>query len=362
MIMRFFLFAFGLLCLPSTCALVGVFGAFSSPNADTAYTTWRKSSSKTRLLARRPVIVAGGAGSSAAVAQAALGADLALSVREFVEGANNSVRDGGAVSSVVVVQNADDGEYPSIEQYEDAIRQFDDIDTKPILHVILEGSAAARPLLSPSITDDIAFLGIEPIVPKRARKMDKVTPEVAQRCGCMLQEIVDAFDAHESQPSMAIMLDLPLHLSMLQANSLPKSTSAHGDSFLCRDTCTKNTYLVDYQYDYDDPFGGTDPLRCPTREISISAARNAEVGTGYTGSGFASAAAYTALRGRGVPSFPAACIASSVQAVIDEGECLPATSTRRYDVSMIAKLAEEVESAAIEQPVMRSRYIEFGYK
>ena len=178
----------------------------------------------------------------------------------------------------------------------------------------------------------------------------------------MLQEIVDAFGAHESQPSMAIMLDLPLHLSMLQANSLPKSTSAHGDSFLCRDTCTKNTYLVDYQYDYNDHFGGTDPLRCPTREISISAARNVEVGTAYTGSGFASAAAYTALRGRGVPSFPAACIASSVQAVIDEGECLPATSTRRYDVSMIAKLAEEVESAAIEQPVMRSRYIEFGYK
>ena len=357
--MRFFLFAFGLLCLPSTCALVGVFGAFSSPNAD-----WRrKSSSKTRLLARRPVIVAGGAGSSAAVAQAALGADLALSVREIVEGANNSVRDGGAVSSVVVVQNADDGEYPSIEQYEDAIRQFDDIDTKPILHVILEGSAAARPLLSPSITDDIAFLGIEPtIVPKQARKLDKVTPEVAQRCGCMLQEIVDAFGGHESQPSMAIMLDLPLHLSMLQANSLPKSTSAHGDSFLCRDTSTKTTYLVDYQYDYNDPFGGTDPLRCPTREITISAARNVEVGTGYTGSGFASAAAYTALRGNGVPSFHAACIASSVQAVIDEGECLPATSTRRYDVSMIAKLAEEVESAAIEQPVMRSRYIEFGYK
>jgi hypothetical protein len=277
-----------------------------------------------------------------------------------VQDANNSVRDSGAVSSVVVVQNSDDGEYPSIEQYEDAIRQFDDIDTKPILHVILEGAAAARPLLSPSITNDIAFLGIEPIVPKQAREMEKVLPEVAQRCGCMLQEIVDAFGGHESQPSMAIMLDLPLHLSMLQANSLPKSMSAHGDSFLCRDT--KNTYLVDYQYNYNDPFGGTDPLRCPTREITISAARNVEVGTAYTGSGFASAAAYTALRGNGVPSFPAACIASSVQAVMDEGECLPTTSTRRHDVSMIAKLAAEVESAAIEQPVMRSRYIEFGYK
>ena len=349
MIMRFLLFAFGLLCLPSTCALVGVVGAFSR-NADTYTTTWRKSSSKTRLLARRPVIVAGGAGSSAAVAQAALGADLALSAREFVDGANNSVRNSGAVSSVLVVQNADDGEYPSIEQYEDAICQFDDdIGTKPILHVILEGSAAARPLLSPSIANDIAFLGIEPIVPKQARKMDKVLPEVAQRCGCMLQEIVDAFGGRESQPSMAIMLDLPLHLSMLQANSLPKSMSAHEDSFLCRDT--QNTYLVDYQYNYNDPFGGTDPLLCPSREITISAAGNVKVGTG---NGFASAAAYTALRGNGVHKIPAACIASSVQAVIDEGT--------RHDVSRIAKLAEEVENAAIEQPVMRSRYIEFGYK
>ncbi len=148
MIMRFLLFAFGLLCLPSTCALVGVVGAFSSPNADAYTTTWRKSS-KTRLLARRrPVIVAGAAGSSAAVAQAALGADLALSAREFVQDANNSVRESGAVSSVVVVQNAVDGEYPSLEQYEDAIRQFDDVDTKPILHVILEGAAAARPLFA----------------------------------------------------------------------------------------------------------------------------------------------------------------------------------------------------------------------
>ena len=179
--------------------------------------------------------------------------------------------------------------------------------------------------------------------------MDKVLPEVAQRCGCMLQEIVDAFGGRESQPSMAIMLDLPLHLSMLQANSLPKSMSAHEDSFLCRDT--QNTYLVDYQYNYNDPFGGTDPLLCPSREITISAAGNVKVGTG---NGFASAAAYTALRGNEVHKIPAACIASSVQAVIDEGT--------RHDVSRIAKLAEEVENAAIEQPVMRSRYIEFGYK
>jgi len=345
------------------------------------------------------VIVAGSAGNGAA--QAALGAALALSAREFLQDVNNGVGrnlgrssdgssqplllssqpviallastdeftnsyeeewettlgDSGAISSAMFVQNADGG-YPSIEQYEDAVRQFD-IDAKPILHVILEGAAAARPLLSPSITSNVSFLGIEPIVPKQARKMEKVLPEVAHVCGYMLQEIVDAFGGRESQPSMAIMLDLPLHLSMLQANSLPKSMSAHGDSFLCRDTKSAGRFvLVNYQYDYKDPFGGTDPLRCPTREITISAAGNVGVGTGN--SGCASAAAYTALRGNGVPALPATCIASSVQAVMDEAECLP-----RHDTSVIeqiATLAEEVKSAAIEQPVLRKRYIEFGYK
>ena len=393
---RFLLqFAFSLLAVPSHRTTIGIVDAFSSQNNG-------GKASKTRLFAQqnnhgRPVIVAGSAGSSAA--QAALGATLALSAWDLLRGSSQieassqpllpcqpviallattnenkddashakaefeaTLRDGGAVTSAMFVQNTE-GRYPSIEQYGDVIGQCA---ADPVLHVIIEGAGAARPLLSPSIARQVSFLGIEPIVPQQARQMEMVLPEVAQRCGSMLQEIADAFGSHECQPSMAMTLDLPLHLSMLQANSLPKSRTAHKDSFLCRDT--KNTgdfILVDYQYDYDNPFGGTDPLSCPSREITISPAGDVSAGGsagadyGSTGNGFASAAAYTALRGNGVPALAAACIASGVGLVVDEGYPL------RHDISTverIATLAEKAKRAAIEQPTLRKKYIDFGYK
>lgn len=382
-------FAFSLLAVSFHRTTIGIVDAFSSENNG-------GKASKTRLLAQqnnhgRPVIVAGSAGSSAA--QGALGATLALSARDLLRGSSQiesssqpllpcqpviallatnashaeaelgaTLIDSGAVTSAMFVQNTE-GRYPSIEQYGDVIGQCA---ADPVLHVIIEGAGAARPLLSPSIARQVSFLGIEPIVPQQARQMEMVLPEVAQRCGSMLQEIVDTFGSHECQPSMAMTLDLPLHLSMLQANSLPKSRTAHKDSFLCRDT--KNTgdfILVDYQYDYDNPFGGTDPLSCPSREITISPAGDVSAGGsagadyGSTGNGFASAAAYTALRGNGVPALAAACIASGVGLVVDEGYPL------RHDISTverIATLAEKAKRAAIEQPTLRKKYIDFGYK
>ena len=391
---RFLLqFAFGLLAVPSHRTTIGIVGAFSFQHGGKA--------SKTRLFAQqqnnRPVIVAGSAGSNAA--QAALGATLALSARDLLRGSEQTesssqsplpcqpviallattgadkddashveaeleatLRESGAVSSAIFVQNTE-GRYPSIEQYGEVISQCA---VEPVLHVIIEGVGAARPLLSPSIASQVSFLGIEPIVPQQARQMEMVLPEVAQRCGSMLQEIADAFGSHECQPSMAMTLDLPLHLSMLRANSVPKSRTAHKDSFLCRDTKNIGDFiLVDYQYDYNNPFGGTDPLSCPSREITISLAGDISAGDstgadfGSTGNGFASAAAYTALRGKGVPGLAAACIASAVGVVFDEGYPL------RHDTSTverIATLAEKAKRAAIEQPTLRKRYIDFGYK
>ena len=384
------LFAFGFLAASSPRTATGIVDAFKSQASGGA-------TSKTRLFAKqnnRPVIVAGSAGSNAA--KAALGATLALSAWDLlrdkgrneassrsllpcqpvvallatsaedgISDASNaeaeleaSLRDSGAVSSTRFVHNTG-GKYPSIEHYGDVIG---DCSVDPILHVIIEGAAAAQPLLSHNIASQVSFLGIEPIVPEQARQMEMVLPEVAQRCGSMLQEVVDAFGSHECQPSMAMTLDLPLHLSMLQANSLPKSRTAHEDSFLCQDT--KNTgdfILVHYQYDYDNPFGGTDPLSCPTREIAISPAGAVASGggNGSNGDGFASAAAYTALRGNGVPSLSAACIASSVGVVIDEKESLCHDMST---IKRIAKLAEEVKRASVEQPILRKRYIDFGYK
>ena len=392
---RYLLFAFGFLAAPSFRATVDVVGAFT-------HDVVRLGSTKTtRLLAQtRPVIVAGSsAGSSsagaAAAQEAALGATLALSAWDLLrdDGDGNrkvstlppqpviallasteeksaesssyeaeleaSLRVSGAVSSAIFVHNGD-CRYPSIDQYNDVICQCS---VDPVLHVIMEGAAAAQPLLSPSIASKVAFLGLEPIVSEQARRMGVVLPEVAQRCGSMLQEIVEAFVGQASSPSMAITLDLPLHLSMLQANSLPKSRSVHEDSFLCRDTQNAGTFiLVDYQYDYGNPFGGTDPLSCPTREITISPAGDvitpAEGGTNIDNgsTGFASAAAYTALRGNGVPAFAAACIASSVGTVMDK-------SLLHFSVvERIAKLAEEAKRAAVEQPILRKKYIDFGYK
>ena len=383
-------FAFSLLAVPSHRTTIGIVDAFISRSQN----KHGGKASKTRLFAQqnnRPVIVAGSAGSNAA--QAALGATLALSAQDLLRGSGQiesssqslpvrpchpviallattneikddashaeaeleaTLRDSGAVTSAMFVQNTE-GRYPSIEQYCDVISQCA---VDPVLHVIIEGAGAARPLLSPSIASQVSFLGIEPIVPPQARQMEMVLPEVAQRCGSMLQEIVNAFGSHECQLSMAITLDLPLHLSMLQANSLPKSRTAHKDSFLCRDTKNaRDLILVDYQYDYDNPFGGTDPLSCPSREISISPAGDASAGG--ISNGFASAAAYTALRGNGVPALAAACIASGVGVVVDEGYPL------RHDISTverIAALAEEAKRAAIEQPILRKRYIDFGYK
>lgn len=229
-----------------------------------------------------------------------------------------------------------DTDYLSPNDYERALQQFD---TRSISHVVLDGPYSP----SPEIRDRVSFLGLQPPLVNV-----KVEPERARQLGSVLQQILN-----DDTSSCCVSMDWASHLSLLQANTLPKST-AHGNSYLILPTSTLNDMvLVDYLYDYDR-LGGTDPLSCNTHERSIGN----DAAVWNDDATYATAAAYSALRGNNVGAVPAACVAQSVGCFVSRNG--PSFQSSATAIEQILQHSEQLQ--VMEGPVVRRKYIEFGYK
>ena len=193
--------------------------------------------------------------------------------------------------------------------------------------------------------------------------------EEADAWGNKLQTLLDG-----DHSSAAVTMDIRTHLAMLQANSLPRSRGVLGDKdvWAITDTIEGELHvdngcgtLMEYQFNYNDPFGGCDPLMCQS--------------TGYTASGYnvathreandAFAAAYSTLMGLGINPMNSICIATSVKAIFnelgrtDEGGvyCPPPYSWNTID-RIIERTHEAEQSIKLEDGLPRKLYKEFGYQ
>lgn len=229
---------------------------------------------------------------------------------------------------------------PSIEDFQRGISSASKHGDIPILQVFLDRPIPA--LLCPQVHNAISFLGLTPIA-------EEFTQRVAGRIGSVTQQILDVADV-----SAAVSWDWNLHLALLSANTLPRSKAVDESFFVLPCSEATDMALIEYVYDYSR-LGGTDSLLCETNEVSFQ-----PMGKITTYVSYASATAYTALRGNGATALDAACIAYSVGLRFASEP--PLLSPSANDVVQTTTLAKTCRDNLITSPVMRKRYIDFGYR
>jgi hypothetical protein len=226
----------------------------------------------------------------------------------------------------------------------------------------------------------------------------------AQATGTVLQDMQRSVlpPSHGSPTAAAccvVSLDLELHLALLRINALPKdpNNAAHGDSYhvLMPDG---GSLLLDYTLDYNDPFGGADPLKCPnTREMLIetppttpSLQRSRRLAAAYTairgqrrpaegsGGGGSSSSANTGAP-TAVSAWTAAVIAASVATILGDddnsnnnnngsssvGDTVATTTTTWNMIQRAVQLSSHIRNYGSKEQVsgfMRQKYKEYGHK
>ena len=203
--------------------------------------------------------------------------------------------------------------------------------------------------------------------------------ENAMQWGKILQNILDT----ASSP-VGITMDLATHLSMLQANRLPRSKDILNDAWAIFSTGTTvpsftddpqtvggssicSSMILEYLYDYDNPFGGLDPLLClnkgclipsPIAEIPMTEYSKGKIRKANE----AHACAYTAMRGSGMDNITALCVANSVKVVFLE----MSDNGPSYTWDIVERIADYSrltrQNVLQEEGTSRKKYKEFGYK
>ena len=175
---------------------------------------------------------------------------------------------------------------------------------------------------------------------------------------------------------MAVTMDIRTHLAMLQANSLPRSRGALGgdkDTWAITGSIREGAssgdgMLLEYQYDYKDPFGGCDPLLRPSAGLKIPSTSvtgtfdNVAIDDAY-------AAAYCALVGSGMDPAGSLAIAASVRAIFQEfgttddlGVFCPPSYTWHVVDNIAERARQARQNIKREDGLPRKLYKEFGYK
>ncbi|CAJ1956109.1 unnamed protein product [Cylindrotheca closterium] len=253
------------------------------------------------------------------------------------------------------------------------------------VHTLLQGKEDAENLIMnlPRL-DSVTCLGIHVVLgasssserqqqqqQQQQNKMVIVAPETAQRVGGLLQEILDATETMtptNDQPLTIVMsLDLPVHLAMLRANCLPK-TRTNRQLFHVLQEHTKGegcrSILAEYLYDWNNPFGGTDPLACPSREFCNSSLLQNEDDSpslNKKNNGPNVAAALTALLGLGLEPSDALRDAQIVATSVSQEQINDFTwkdGVQRF----LASYSSHNVDIRNEDGLLRKAYIEFGYK
>ena len=266
---------------------------------------------------------------------------------------------------------------------------------KPIFHTKfgnkgdLKLAGTAEVLSNASIRKSMSYLGLHlnmDLIKSDENAVKCILPkEDATEWGTKLQTVLN--DGSSSPIPAAVTMDTSSHLAFLQANSLAKCRGVLGNHDIwaieddIRDGLSVDSgdcMLFEYQYDYNNPMGGSDPLLCPSKGYTIdSASLSSTSGSNHDGSNDnkandAYAAAYSALRGSGMDPIPSLCIATSVKAIFrtfdndllveQEGN----VNNLSYSWDVIEKIADYSRLARLnafeEDGLPRKKYREFGYK
>jgi hypothetical protein len=198
----------------------------------------------------------------------------------------------------------------------------------------------------------------------------------AQAAGTALQQVLRNCPT-AATAACSVSLDLELHLALLRMNALPKDPGpvTHGDSYNVF-MPEGGSLLIDYIYDHDNPFGGADPLKCPTKEVLIETPPTSP----SLQRSLRLAAAYTAVRGQQQQnnnnkevsaSFnSAAIIAASVATILgDDDDDNSNTSTSSMPtwnmIRRAVQLSSHIRNFGVKEQVpgfMRQKYKEYGHK
>lgn len=198
-----------------------------------------------------------------------------------------------------------------------------------------------------------------------------MTREDADEWGNKLHTLLVA-----SQLPAAVTMDVRTHLALLQANSLPKSRGVLGEkdvwaiTDVIRDGLLSSNdggMLLEYEYDYSDPFGGCDPLLRPSTGYLIPPPKSSKTpGTANDGAHDAAyAAAYSAMVGSGMDPLSSISVAVGVKAVYRElgygNGSHPAYTWNTID-RVVEYSLEAAQSIMQEDGMPRKMYREFGYR
>ena len=295
-----------------------------------------------------------------------------------------------------------------------------------ILHVVLKSKDDAQTLLqqSNSLQQQITCLGIRISVNTQDggdsgggsgstttttttnNNNIMVAPETARNIGSLLQEILDEY---EIVPNICLTVDLPLHLALLQANVLPKTRGNKNYWQVLlpqqqklfddtnKDSSSSSTgaarvgavtsIAAEYLYDWDNPFGGTDPLACPTNKYCVFLSYDDDTQQEVeeervTTNSNVQAVAFTALLGDDgryggghLDLASSARLAASVTSVIsttynkNKITTTPTTTTTNNNNNWedtVRAIVKNYQTRRIDtvndNGVLRRTYIEFGYK
>lgn len=186
--------------------------------------------------------------------------------------------------------------------------------------------------------------------------------EQADVWGNRLQSVLDETN------KASITMDIRTHLAMLQSNSLPKlriNGPSESDVWAIKDTIRSGMHtsndgiLFEYQYNYQDSYGGSDPLMCPSMGYVVTSSD--------TGNNFVKewndvyAAAYSANIGSGLDKLSSMCIATSIRSLFNRLGTTPPYSWKTID--HITKYTIQAgQSIQKENGLPRKMYKDFGYK
>ena len=229
-----------------------------------------------------------------------------------------------------------------------------------------EGSRAMQSL--PMIQKRFSFLGLH--LNTDASESDNggfiMSRQKAEEWGNKLQSVLDG----GAPSSAAVSMDIRTHLAMLQSNSLPRWRGMLGESDLwaITDTIqggmhiyTGDGMLLEYKFNYNNPYGGCDPLMCPSTGYIIQSPSSSCNVDAQKGANDAFSSAYSAMVGLGIDNLSSICIATSVKALFQTAGRIPIYSWSTID-EIVERSIIAGQSIRREDGLPRKMYKEFGYK
>lgn len=253
-------------------------------------------------------------------------------------------------------------------------------DASPMLHISLHSNDKSKFDALSMTRKRFSFVGLQVKTDLTTSTDDGriILPrDDAEELGNKLQTLLDGDS--QSSLSAAVTMDIRTHLAMLQANSLPRSRGVLGtnrDVWAMSDFIkdgihadNEDSILFEYNYDYDDPFGGCDPLLRAGNAYSISTS-DSEYIKEFNKQEVIGAfcAAYTALMGSGMDPISSMCIANSVKRIFHK---LGSTDGAHYQPpsyswNTIDRIVENSRTASqrvvTANGLARKMYKEYGYR